>query len=257
MPLPKTTKGITTQPEECQFLLYGPPGIGKSQAASTFPNVCFLSTTRGLGHLDVAEQTIANWEDFQETCADIAEGGHGYKTFCIDLLRDLYDFCINYVSAEELGGKHPSDFDWGKGWGAVGKEFRRCLAKVMDCGYTVKGQKVHYGWVYIAHVDTKEIKAKGFKLDKLVPRLTDSTFTWLFGIIDFLIYMEMERVRDNEDGIVERRVMHAGPSTDYESKSWIRDVPRHIVFEDENFYELVTQHLFANKKVVKKNVNKK
>lgn len=243
--LPKKSKGITTLPEECQFMFYGPPGIGKSKAASTFPKVCFLSTTRGLGHLDVPEARVESWEEFLEVCREISKGGHGYRCFAVDLLRDLYDYCIDFVSDDQLGGKHPSEFDWGKGWGAVGKEFRSALSLLME---QKDSKGVHYGFIYIAHQDTKEVKTRAFKIDKYQPRLTDSTFNWLFSIIDFMIFMQMEQYRDKDEReIQEHRVMHMAPSVMYEAKRWSEtEMPDKIVFENENVYELIFSYMRPN-----------
>lgn len=239
--LPKKSKGITRHPEELMLMFYGPPGIGKSVAASQFPGVCFLSTTRGLGWLDVPEVRVTDWDNFQEVCSEIAKGNHNYKCFAIDLIRDLYEMALEYVMEEELGGRHPSDFDWGKGWGAVGKEFRRVFAKLMNL-QTKSGR--HYGMIFIAHDDTKEIKTKLFKTDKIVPKVSKGTFEWLFGLLDILCFMRMEQFRDDEQkAVVQKRVMFMAPSVEHEAKSWNKEIPATIEFEDKNVYELIFNYL--------------
>ncbi len=242
--LPKKSKGITRHPEELMLMFYGPPGIGKSVAASKFPGVCFISTTRGLGWLDVPEVVVTDWDQFQEVCAEIELGKHNYKCFCVDLIRDLYEMAVEYVMAEELGGKHPSEFEWGKGWGACGKEFRRVFSRLMNLKTKAN---LHYGIIFIAHEDTREIKTKLFKTDKIVPKVSKGTFEWMFGLLDILCYMCMVQSK-GEKGVVQRRMMHLAPSVEYEAKSWNEYVPAVVEFEDEDVFKLINGYVNAKPK---------
>ncbi len=238
--LPKKKKGRTRSPEACMWLFYGPPGIGKSTMAATFPNTCFISTTRGLGWIDAAVSEITCWDDFIETCAEIEEGDHKYQCFVVDLLADLYEFCLEWVMENELDGSHPSDFEWGKGWGAVGKEFRRVMSKLMNLK-TPNGDG--YGLIFIAHDNVKEVKTKIVKTDKVMPKLTKATFNWFYGLLDFVVYMKMEVIKEQGEKPREERFALFRPSIEHEAKSWCQDMPDFVNFENENLYELLSVYL--------------
>jgi len=255
--IPKTTKGITREPAECMFMFYGPPGIGKTEAASTFPNALFVSTTRGLGWVDVKEARVDSWDEFLELVEEIEEGNHDVEVIVFDLIKDLYDMCVEWTMEELLDGNHPSSFEWGKGWGAVGKEFRRAISGLMNLE---RSDGLGYGMIFIAHETTREVKTKMFKLDKIIPKLSKGTFEWFYGILDFVVYMRMVDARDPESKkITSTRVMALTPSVEFEAKSWAgkaTSLPGEIDFEDQDVYDLISGFLDSNPKKSRKTSSK-
>ncbi|MCH7561319.1 MAG: AAA family ATPase [Thaumarchaeota archaeon] len=54
------------------ILLYGPPKIGKSTLAASFPNPCVIDMENGYKFLDVKEKHLCtDWSDFLNVCATI------------------------------------------------------------------------------------------------------------------------------------------------------------------------------------------
>lgn len=87
---------------DVSILLYGPSKIGKSTFASQAPDAIFLATEPGLNALEVYQQSIGNWSEFLEACAELAKGKHPFKTVVIDTIDVLYRLCADRQMSSNL-----------------------------------------------------------------------------------------------------------------------------------------------------------
>lgn len=187
MTLPTEKSPPTLSPDRVKALLYGPPKIGKSTFASQInpDHTLFISTEPGLGSLEVFEAPVTSWKEFRELGAEIAEDAKKDKRFevvVVDTIDELYRMCADHVCAE-LGIKHPSDADYGKGWAAVADEFRLRIGKLASLGLGV--------W-FISHAEDREVKKKVGTKTVTQPSLSGQARKFLVGFVDFIFLATWE-----------------------------------------------------------------
>lgn len=83
------------------------------------------------------------------------------KTLVIDTVDRAYPLCVDFV-CKRLGISHPSEMEFGKGWGAVRTEWERVIQKLNLLGYAL---------VLTAHETDKKIKTKKIEIDVKYPDL--------------------------------------------------------------------------------------
>ncbi len=189
MTLPTEKSVPSLSPAQIRALLYGPPKIGKSTFASKInpDKTLFIATEPGLGSLEVYEAPVSNWEEFlavgQEIAEDVKKGkDRRFDVVAVDTVDELYRFCSAYVCAQ-LGIKHPSDADYGKGWSAVTDEFRLRIGKLANLGLGV--------W-FISHAEDREVKKKVGSKTVTQPTLSGQARKFLVGFVDFIFLAEWE-----------------------------------------------------------------
>jgi len=192
--------GLTT-------LIYGPPKIGKSTWCANAPKALFLSTEPGLNALEVYQMPVYGWGDFGEACAEIAAGGHEFKTIVIDTIDNAYLFCVEYICRKH-SVLHVSDLPYGKGYALVNKEFQRVLNKLA---------LLPYGLILVSHSVEKDIDAKTGKQTVIVPTLPDKARKLCANLADLILYCDLELDSDNEGKPYMRRVVRTKPHTNYEA----------------------------------------
>ena len=184
MTLPTEKTAPALSPARIKALLYGPPKIGKSTFASKInpEHTLFIATEPGLGSLDVFEVPCRSWGEFREIGADLAEDPKHYEVVAVDTIDELYRMCSEYVCAD-LGCKHPSDLDYGKGWAAVADEFRLRIGKLAGLGLGV--------W-FISHAEDREVKKKVGTKTVTQPSLSGQARKFLVGFVDFIFLATWE-----------------------------------------------------------------
>jgi len=115
----KSTKDLAM--DTAKVVLYGPPGSGKTTAASTWPKPLFLSAEGGLlsirdRNVDVWE--INTWEDLEAAFDFLRKGGHGYQSVVLDSLTEMQKKLADYVVRKFPAVKRAyidlsSESDWG------------------------------------------------------------------------------------------------------------------------------------------------
>lgn len=193
-------------------LIYGPPKIGKSTFCSHAPDTLFLATEPGLNYLnvfqwqknDAASPGVTSWEDFLLACAEIAAGGHSFRTIAIDTADNLWKFCVDYILRQQ-NVKHESELEWGKGYALIRAEFHRALTKLAQ---------LPYGLILTSHSQEKEFDTPTGKQLRIVPTLPDKCAQIVNGLVDMILYCDVHT--ELVDGKpVSKRVIRTKPTRQY------------------------------------------
>lgn len=206
--------------EDYSILLYGTYKIGKSTFCSQMDNPLFLATEPGLEALEVYEVKVPDWITFLQVCAEIAQGGHPFKTIVIDTVDNLWKACSEYVR-EKLGIMHESDLGYGKGYAMVRDEFFRVLRKL---------SLLPYGLVMTSHVELVEIKTRTMTITKAMPTIPKSGREIILGWVDMILYAESVVTNDGEI-----RVIRTKPSENWEAGDRTKRLPPTLPFDFEVF----------------------
>ena len=188
-------------------LVYGPSKIGKSTWCSNAEGALFLATEAGLNNLDVYQVPIATWDDLLAACKEIAEGKHPYKTVIIDTVDNAYRMCAEHV-CQKFKIEHESDLGYGKGYALINNEFYRVLNKLA---------LLPYGLFLISHSQEREIETRTGKLTRIVPTLPDKARKIVLGMVDVILFCDLEPTTTAEGKPAQRRVIRSKPNVNYEA----------------------------------------
>lgn len=202
--LPAAKSPIEIDVERLLWLLYGPPGIGKSTFLSKFMAPIFATTEPGHRHLNIFNRPIKDWEDFKvfNNKELTSPAAAKFKTVGVDTVPLLYDKCSDYV-CKKKGWGHPSDLDFGKGYAAVNDEFKREMQILCSHGK---------GVVFIAHQKLVEVKARNMKYTKITPDLSGGCLAVLKPMVDVIAYAGFS------DKNMTSRVLVTEPREDLDAK---------------------------------------
>lgn len=197
MTLPTEKSAPTLSPDRVKALLYGPPKIGKSTFASQInpEHTLFVATEPGLGSLEVYEEPVTTWAEFRAVGAELAKDPKQFEVVVIDTVDELYRMCSDHVCAE-LGIKHPSDADYGKGWAAVADEFRLRVGKLAGLGLGV--------W-FVSHAEDREVKKKVGTKTVTQPSLSGQARKFLVGFVDFIFLATWEGDEEADERVLRTR----------------------------------------------------
>lgn len=210
LPTEKTSPTLTF--ETSRTYLYGHEGVGKTTfAVAVDPErTLLIATEPGYGAQEAYVQTVASWSDFRELGGALAAGKHQFTHFAVDTVDELHRMCSDHVCSE-LKISHPADLDYGKGWAAVGDEFKLRVGKLCSLGA---------GVTFISHAKDEEIKQRVGTVTKTIPTLSGATAKWLGGFVDFIF---LATIVGGEDG--EHRVLRTQPSENWMAK---QRIPAHL-----------------------------
>jgi len=189
------------------ILLYGPSKAGKTTTASQADGALFLATEPGLNALNAFQVPITNWDDLLNACGELAAGNHPFKTIVVDTIDLAYRFCAEHM-LKKYNADHESDLSYGKGYAMVNNEFHRVLTKLAH---------LPYGLILISHAQEKEVETRTGKYMKTVPTLPDKARKIVLGLVDIILYCDVEAVRDAGGQMNFRRVIRTKPSQYYEA----------------------------------------
>ncbi|MBE2180632.1 MAG: ATP-binding protein [Chthoniobacterales bacterium] len=146
-----TIRGRVARPQKA--VIYGPEGVGKSTLASQFPAPVFIDTEGGTHHLDVVRfPEPATWDDVTATIAQLAVGGHEFKTLVIDTADWLEKRLAAHI-CKKAGKESIEDFGYGKGFTLVAEEFAKFLASLDG----LIRQGIHI--VFLAHSTVRKFES--------------------------------------------------------------------------------------------------
>lgn len=206
-------------------LAYGATKIGKSTWCSHAQGALFLSTEPGLNSLEVYQVPITTWEELLAACAEIAEGKHSFKTIIIDTVDNAYKMCSDYI-CRKFKIEHESDLGYGKGHSLVNSEFQRVLNKLAF---------LPYGLYLVSHTQEIEIETRTGKYNKTVPTLPDKARKIVLGMVDMILYCDIEATPGPDNKVIAHRVMRTKPSLYYEAGDRTGRLPEVIDLDHSKF----------------------
>jgi len=188
-------------------LTYGRPKFGKSSFCAQADNALFLATEAGLNHLEVFQAPVNSWEDLRDACAEIAAGKHPFKTVILDTVDNAYRLCIEHV-CRQLDIKHESEAPYGRAYGMISNEFSRVLTKL---------SLLPYGLYLISHAQEVTVETRTGTLTRMVPTLPDKIRKVVLGLVDIILFVDMETVTEASGEQRLRRVIRTKPTLHYEA----------------------------------------
>ena len=212
-------------------LVYGPSKIGKSTWCSQAEGALFLATEAGLNNLDVYQVPIGSWDDLLAACKEIAEGKHAFKTVIIDTVDNAYRMCAEHV-CQKFKIEHESDLGYGKGYALINNEFYRVLNKLA---------LLPYGLFLISHSQDREIETRTGKLTRIVPTLPDKARKIVLGMVDIILFCDLEPTTGADGKPAHRRVVRSKPNTNYEAGDRTGRLPEVIDLDFAKFVAAFAQ----------------
>lgn len=212
-------------------LLYGMSKIGKSTFCSHAEKALFLATEAGLNHLEVFQCPITCWDEMLAACAEIAAGKHEFRTIIIDTVDNLYRFCSEHY-CKKLGVIHESDVGYGKGFSIVNNEFHRVLTRL---------SQLPYGLWLISHAQEREVETRTGKIMRIEPTLPGKAKKIVLGLVDLVLYADIETAPGADGRPTIRRVMRTKPGPMFEAGDRTGRLPDTIPLEYQAFVQAFNQ----------------
>lgn len=225
--LPKQKTPPKTTLTDLTVLVYGPSKIGKSTWCSGADGALFLATEAGLNNLEVFQTPIGAWDDLLLACKEIAEGQHDFKTIALDTIDNAYRMCAEHI-CQKFKIEHESDLGYGKGYALINNEFYRVLNKL---------SLLPYGLFLISHSQERELETRTGKLTRVVPTLPDKARKIVLGMVDVILYCDLEVTTGDDGKAVSRRVVRTKPSMHYEAGDRTGRLPEVIDLDFRKFIE--------------------
>jgi hypothetical protein len=225
--LPTTKTPPKTSLADLTVLVYGPTKIGKSTWCSRAEGALFLATESGLNNLEVFQAPIANWEQLLAACGEIAAGNHPFKTIVIDTVDNAFRMCADYVCAKHKV-EHESDLAYGKGYALVTNEFYRVLNKLA---------LLPYGLFLVSHSTEREFETRTGKVTRIVPTLPDKARKIVLGMVDMILFCDLDAAPGADGKQVVRRVIRTKPATAYEAGDRTGRLPETIDLDFAKFLD--------------------
>jgi hypothetical protein len=207
MMLPKQRTAPKQNPTALSVLLYGASKVGKSGWCSQAPRTLFLATVPGLNHLDVYQVPIRSWEELLGAARELAKGDHDFDMVAVDTVDVAYRLCSEHI-CRKLQVDHPGDAGFGKGHSLVNGEFARVLTRLAQ---------LNLGLYLISHAQQRELDARTGKVTRIVPTLPDRARDIATGLVDVILYFDVETVTGPDGKPVTRRVLRTKPSPHYDA----------------------------------------
>lgn len=193
--------------QDMTVLLWGKNKYGKSTFASRADGALFLATEPGLNHLETFQVPIGTWDEMLQACAEISAGGHPFKTIIVDTVDNAYRMCAEHVCKKHKI-EHESDLGYGKGYALINNEFYRVLNKLA---------LLPYGLFMISHAQEREFETARGKIMRTVPTLPDKARKLVLGMVDLILYCDLEVTTDDAGKQQVRRVIRTKPNASYDA----------------------------------------
>ena len=220
-----------TQPKpdlaDLTVLVYGQTKIGKSTFCSQADGALFLATEPGLNALDVFQAPIQSWDELLAACAEVTEGKHPFRTIIIDTIDNAYKFCTDYI-VKKHKIEHESDLGYGKGYALVNNEFQRVLTKLAF---------LPYGLFLVSHAKEIEVETRTGKYTRIVPTLPDKARKIVLGMVDQVLFCDLEMATAEDGAESVKRVIRTKPSLYYEAGDRTGRLPETLDLDFRKFFE--------------------
>ncbi len=207
MDFPKSKTIDNVEVSRLAWLIYGPPGIGKSTLASQFPDPLFLYTEPGLKRILAYKKEVLNWGEFKRLVKALeTERPKQYKTIVVDTVDNLFRMCKQEICAKR-GIEHQSDEEWGKGYELVNDEFSKSVILLTMLGY---------GVVFVSHAVEKQVRGRIIKTSKITPSMPNQAQKIIMPICDIIGYCGFSE--DSADNGNKERIIIFEPAETLDAK---------------------------------------
>jgi hypothetical protein len=142
--------------------------------------------------LECYKVDIFTWQDFLNTCGDIAKGDHSYKTIIVDTVDLLVTYCNEYV-CKKYQMEYAGDMPHGKGWYLVTSELKRALTKLAN---------LPYGLVLVSHSKQEEIETPTKKFNRWTINIGGKNGDIILDMVDIILFMDSVIKDKQEVGVI-------------------------------------------------------
>lgn len=214
MPIPKAKCKPVRNASNMKILFHSFPKFGKSTWASTIPDSIFLATEPGLGCIEAmrwedaaGNYVIDSWDKLMDATAEVVNSKQ-FRVVIVDTLDNALEMCKEKV-CQENGEKFHTDgkLSYGKGTALIIGEFRRYLTRLGS---------LNMGVVLLSHTVQETIHGRNGEYQKAVPNVPEKHRRPILGMMDLILYGDMDREKQGESYIA-KRVMRTKPHPHWEA----------------------------------------
>lgn len=208
--LPTEPTIFATQPRDHIIMVYGPPGIGKTQFMNELTDsTFFISTDRGTRYMKAMREEAFTYEEIEGIIKllEKRKGSPLYELVTLDHLDDIA-IMVENKTCDELGVKSPGDLEWGLGWKRL---------KVNLWGVVQRILNLNMGVGLIAHEGIKTIRTAVMDREQLMPDLSNVSKKVIIPRCDLVGYCHQKVVKKGGDR-VEKRMIRTQPTSSIYAK---------------------------------------
>ncbi|MHB9038949.1 MAG: AAA family ATPase, partial [Armatimonadota bacterium] len=129
---------------------------------------------------------------------------------------------------KKFGAEHESDIGYGKGYSIINNEFHRVINKLAF---------MPYGLCLVSHSQEIEIETRTGKHTKVVPTLPEKARKIVLGLVDIILYCDIEIAPGPDSKQIARRVLRTKPHVNYEAGDRTKRLPDVIDLDYPKFIE--------------------
>lgn len=227
-----------------RVIIYGAPGVGKTQLALSFPSPVFLCTEEGLGTRSAArfDGKITRWSEIDTALGMLYTEEHSFKTFVIDSL----DWAEPLIEAE-AGARHGCDditsLDFGRGYGWAREVWRELTTKL-----DLVAEKRAMSIVLLSHATTGDARDPGGeKYTSWGLSLPSKCASHLIGWSDEVWFLttDIASVKNKSGDRLAKgsgdRVVHTAPEPGFVAKSRCLEQSQYNCGNDKSYSALLSQ----------------
>lgn len=220
-----------------KWLIYGPPGVGKTTFIAQAGQILFLTTDGGTKFINTMARPIDCWATFKKYVKALQiERPKQYKGICLDVVDGFFRMCVKNT-CEKRNIQHQSDEAFGKAYDISTQEFETELEKLVGLGY---------GLFLTSHSKDVEKKTRFSTISKTQPALQNQGYKIVYPMMDIVAYFGFDSAGgpENEMG---RRIFFQ-PNESMEAKDRTTLLPESLPLpkpEEANGFEIVEKYLLS------------
>jgi replication-associated recombination protein RarA len=199
-------KGMQVRPYKA--LIYGPPGVGKSELANSAEKPFFFDIEKSIHHIDCTSVEINSTDDILDAIK-IFLSSPDYKTAIFDTTTALQDILIGSL-LKNNAKKSLEDFGYGKGYSLLSNEWVKIIKYA---NYLVsKGRNV----IFVGHSEVKQFKnPAGEDFDKYQIQIDKRSQGSLVNNMDLVLFMDWRVTISDDDGLGAKKGVGTGERVIY------------------------------------------
>ena len=214
MPIPKGKAQPVVDLRRKKILLHSFPKFGKTRWASTIPDSIFLATEPGLGSVEVlrwedenGRYVIDSWDKLLVATKEVVDAGR-FSVLIIDTIDIAYELCRQWVCEKHAEEYHTDGkLSYGKGTSLINNEIRRYLTRL---------GALDMGVVLLGHTVVETVSTRNGDIQRAVPNLPEKVRQPILGLMDLILYGDMEWEQSGKDRIA-KRIVRTKPSPAWEA----------------------------------------